>query len=889
MAKKKLKEKDIQTIPFRGGMNTRLQRVQIPSGGYSAVQNMRGKHPGLEKRKGMRTKHTTADSGGTKGQSLYQYVKGERTERHFYKQASDGDILDATDAPPTVTTGAFGAEVFSGSASQKSASWSTLKELCLHSNGVDQHQVCAGTANYVKAFIEYDGSATPATIPQLGTDNTQVVTDGSTATYATLTTLATIAAYECLYICTPVPANRLTFTFVSGQVNNNAATGTLKYRKSDNSWYDTAESDGTEVLTLDVAPATAWAVGATITGASSGKTCVIVAALTSLTYQIRARSGAFTLGEILSDGTYTADQGAAHPTVATMGYTGSMTWSQPTDEIPHYMYGISGFWYQWETSATLDTIQISSLTYGTDGTASKHFESIVNVWDGNPIYAIEARFQADTGTAFYTYAGDTVQINSLTANGKVYFNSWQPIQGFYADPGETPNTTATTTIDALYTWTGAGFTSMGTVTDGTSGMSKAGWITVGRPTTAAEQCQFDTSQYYSYWYYFEVDKTISANVTISIETMPFYDINEIGRVGYINAAWKGRAVYNVGNQYGYVSVKDSPMVLNGDDYGILEAGDGRSNRWTYAGPFHSELIVHQEEKGKEGGCTTIFEGDKPGKYGKYLLSTDLGCVNAKSAVTVNGVLTSTQTDEAIKTLHFWISRTGLCVTDGRTCSIFSDDIQNYFDPNETSTCIRKGYEDEHFMGYDSRYNGLVIGLCTGTSAMVANTFFFFDLTDKCFYKDVRGQNISCFTEVEAASGNLPVLQYGCGTDDGGVYELNYGTDDVDIGTTTTAIDAFATMEINGNGLWLKLRKLLLRCKVQTAGDIIITPYRNTRTGSDTITLSMLAKTTNDTSRRHKVGTGIQSDHISLKIQNATAAQSIYLEDMGMDLRIVKGH
>ena len=75
-----------------------------------------------------------------------------------------------------------------------------------------------------------------------------------------------------------------------------------------------------ELMTLDVAPGGAgWAAGDTITGQSSGQTCVVVQVLTTKTYYVRSRSGAFTLGEILSNGTATADQGAANPTFAT-GY-----------------------------------------------------------------------------------------------------------------------------------------------------------------------------------------------------------------------------------------------------------------------------------------------------------------------------------------------------------------------------------------------------------------------------------------------------------------------------------------------------------------------------------------------------------------------------------------
>lgn len=70
----------------------------------------------------------------------------------------------------------------------------------------------------------------------------------------------------------------------------------------------------TELMTLNVAPSTAWAVGDTITGATSTKTCVIVEVLSTTTFNVKNRSGTFTLGEVLSNGTYTADQGTAYPT-----------------------------------------------------------------------------------------------------------------------------------------------------------------------------------------------------------------------------------------------------------------------------------------------------------------------------------------------------------------------------------------------------------------------------------------------------------------------------------------------------------------------------------------------------------------------------------------------
>ena len=78
-----------------------------------------------------------------------------------------------------------------------------------------------------------------------------------------------------------------------------------------------------ELMTCDVAPASAWAVGDLITGQTSTQTCTIVTVITTKTFIVKSRSGAFTLGEIIGvTGTPAklADQGAAYPTIAT-GYT----------------------------------------------------------------------------------------------------------------------------------------------------------------------------------------------------------------------------------------------------------------------------------------------------------------------------------------------------------------------------------------------------------------------------------------------------------------------------------------------------------------------------------------------------------------------------------------
>lgn len=93
-----------------------------------------------------------------------------------------------------------------------------------------------------------------------------------------------------------------------------------------------------ELMTLDVAPATAWAVGDIITGQTSSKTCVVVTVLTTKTFIVKSRSGAFTLGEIVGVTGVAgklADQGAAFPTFATTYNGGYMVLGSWIDVLGH--------------------------------------------------------------------------------------------------------------------------------------------------------------------------------------------------------------------------------------------------------------------------------------------------------------------------------------------------------------------------------------------------------------------------------------------------------------------------------------------------------------------------------------------------------------------------
>ena len=826
--------KPLLPIRLRGGAVTVKESAILPNGTFSMIKNMRGQHQftqseGFKQRKGQRVLHDTADSTN-KGVSVYQFNKSKVTDDHFLALFSDGDILDADNAPPGIATSAvFGDQVYDGTTSPIPPSWGNIDDTLVFSAGVDQHQIYAGAGTYVEKFIIFKGSGAPPTVPTIGEDFSVEINDGQSSTVAVLDSLGLFSNNECIFICTPVPVNVLTWTIP--KPNGTVSTATLYYKKNDNTWEDTSMTDTTKT-------------GGNITLATTG---------------------------------------------------GAMTWTIPTDEQSSYMYGRSGFWYQLRlTVSALDSqVEVSAVTY------SAPFQDLRNIWDGVPVDAVEV--QVEGATQYYRYAAGSVNLDALGSGKKIVVASADPIEGIYIDPGNTPNATGTA-ITSLKYWDGNSFEVVGTITDGTGGMSSPGWITFPRKT--AYKHQFGTSTFYAYWYEIIWDSAISADTVVSVRTMPYFDMGNFGKVGMCNAVWKGRLIvsFDILPEYIYISAEGRPMVFNGLDFKIKEVGDGRSNKIVSMKKYYNELAIWQEEEGVDGGCLTLMLGNSPTAIGKLLLSTKFGSFNSKSTVVVDGIATTAETKTNPKTRMYFLSNRGFCMSDGQSVTIISDDIQNYFDPQQIE-CIRTGYENEHWVGYDSAENVIRMGIVSGDTATLPNIFPVYDIVDDAWYFDDPEQGLSCMTEVQAGTGDVAIIQVGGGIDDGFIYQLNYGTNDV-----STEIDAFFIIELDAKGYILWITEMLMRVRAQTAGDVLIIPYSNDMAEAQFIlteasellltensdylvieptivfTKTMTAETAGDMIRRHRFFMDLTDSHISLKFQNTVADQTLYVESVALDIQ-----
>lgn len=866
----------LKTIPFQGGMNTYNEAGVLPAGSYSYIQNMRQLRPGMKQRPGMIKQHSTAD--GTNGVlSMFQFSKGKRTEKHFYAQMGDGDVLEATTNPPGVTTGAFGSEVFSGSANQIPASWSVLNDILLYSNGVDQHQICAGTDNYIQNFTVYDSDTKLPDMPSVGHDYTNEVSDTSSTTVAVLDSLGNFVATTGTVTCTESGTD---FTGSGTAFLTELTVGQVVY-------VDAAEKNVIASITNNTTATvtTAWAAGHAGKSFTVTNDCLLICAPimpNRLTFTISAANGNASVACV----SYHSTTGWKNLTVTdatissgkTMAVTGSITWTQPTDAIPKFMYEKNGFWVKIAFTAALDAeVEVSHVTYGST------FTSLQDVWDGGLSEAGEAQVFLNATSTYYVYGTTAITLDALTASDEVYFCTSDPIVGWYGDVGSTPNTTGTTTMDHMEYLNAAGtWTTVGTYTDGTSGLSKSGYVTFSRQSSISPM-QFNSLPFSAYWYRFGFDKTLSATVNIGIQVMPYYDISNYG-LGICNATWKDRSVFvfDQDPSWLYISASGTPTVLSSSEAGIYQAGDGRANKIVVMKMFYNELLIAQEERGEAGGCITLLQGTAPENWGKIILSNRHGAMNANSMVVVELLKGEAVVGSFTRggNRAFILSRSGILYTNGRTLDFVEgfDKIRNYFDPS-SSDCIRTGYESKMYLKYDSSYHVLKIGLTTGSSATNNNVFLVYDLSLNEFMIDSYANSLQCECECDAASGNVPVIQLGGGQADGQVYILNSGLNDVN-----TAVSSFVTLELNNFGGVIRDEGMIIRAKSQTAGDMVITPYYNGNIQSALAkTRSLTPEISGDKIRRHKIPLNFKDQNISVKIAHNTVSESFYLLDWAVGL------
>jgi hypothetical protein len=565
---------------------------------------------------------------------------------------------------------------------------------------------------------------------------------------------------------------------------------------------------------------------------------------------------------------------------------GSIEFNISGAEAPTDMYGISGYWYQITANNNASTtFTIQRIEY-----SNPDFSSLENVWDGALIEIIEAQvFYPTDGVvteAYYTYPASLVTISELPATGYIYMATIDEVAAFVIDVGVTPNTAATRTISKLQYWTGIVWADIVPFTDETSCFTNSGRIKVNTQVTS-QPYRFNGAQLATFWYRIKPTAAISDTCSIGISYVPRLRAlsSEFGAVGMCNAVWKDRAIY-VFERYPsdlYVTGGGTPNVLNGNDFGILSAGDGRKNKIVCMKKFHNELMVWQSEHGQEGGSLTLFEGYSPATFGKLVLSSKVGGISAAACVVVDGSAAApTRRDDMVQTRAYWVSHYGFFMSDGRTVQRISDDIQNYFDQRNPE-CLRRGFEAESWAQYDSSDNVVRFGIVSGNSSDICNVFPVYDVTTGTWTFDAYEEEneIISMTEADAESGDVSVLQIGCSL--GKYFLMNTGLNDDGFG-----IDSICRVQMNNTAALIDLEEVWVRMLVQASGVCTFAVYENGLVVTELAeSVSMAAVEAGDTIRRERLIKGSrQESNIAFQFQNAQVDIDLFLYDYFVDYSIL---
>ena len=753
--------------------------------------------------------------------SLYQFSKGERSEIYTLAQYEVGCVREATNNPPAITTGGFGNGVFSSS----------------YIGEPEDDQIPAHWSQLRDIMMYSNGIDQHQLFPGL---NHKVGGFVVTNQFATLPR---------------IPESGKDYTDKILENNTDFPTFSID------------ETPGNAFFVMTPVPANtlSWVFNAACTG---------LALVGDLHMRYVNTAGDFVEVTNFVDGTHDGSR--------PMSQDGDMTWDKPTNESATFMFGQSGYWYKFDFLGETGTDIINSTPRQV--LYSGGWRSMENVWDGVLIDVIEAQLKRDgTPDVFETFAASTINISDMQISvDDLFFSCADKAYGLYINVGGTPNSASTTLL--IDYWNGDGWINI-TIQDGTLGLTRSGFITWSK-NHAAVRSQFNDSKSYTFWYRMRISVSdISENTIISALYLPVYNINEeFGEFGICNTAWKERACYtsSIFDRDIYVSASGRLNVLNGGDFAILEPGDGRRNRTVCIKKFHNEIIVWQEEKGRDGGCTTLFEGYNPSTFGKLVLSSQVGTFSAKSAIVIDGATTVTKKDDNYQTMAYFISHYGIFMTDGRVVTMVSQDIQNHFDTDFPNDCIRLGYEEEMWVEHDQDRGVLRFGLVTGDTAEYPNTFPVLDLEDGTWSFDTFEDPLHHLThvcQIEAASGQFPIIHIGAAVD-GFVYLLNEGLND-----NGDAIDFHLQIELNNKGFMLDLREANIRMRSQTTGYLQKEIYENTRLiTEETELISMVAEQVGDGMVRHRVFERIYEEtHISLGFRENTVDQDVYLYDLNLDI------
>ena len=481
----------------------------------------------------------------------------------------------------------------------------------------------------------------------------------------------------------------------------------------------------------------------------------------------------------------------------TLNVAGSVTWTYVGTERPRLLNNTYLYWYQFVFSGIDDTTEIYFCT------VDAPFQDFVDLWDGverapvafykyttkfldKVIQVLEEDYVAAVGDSTepvtyvpadpLTYAG----LGNLSSEKYIVvgFSERMTAVRFNFAPEKVNTNKAYVSV---YYWDGDAWTLCDGIIDGTrrtetKSISQDGVISWDAPLQQYESKRSIKDSDMWYYYKFSWNKTISTGTHLDQVTgIPAQKIIH----GYnYPVVWQNR-IWLLGENQGaqssaICSAVGTVCVFNGTDAigpdapmffgnaGKITCGATLYTR--FGGIIYDNLVVFKDDE------IWIVDGQVPSEYKKFKISDHYGCVAA-------GTLKSCDTGYEItpglnKHVLIWLSHNQVVMFDGNSINPISGDIDDLFDPLDTTNAINRSTIDEAEAFYDShRYEyHLLFGKGTSTTKDIE---FVYDIVKKKWFKVDRtsGKQLECGFDARDTYGNT--YTYGA-IDTGYVEQLEKG-------------------------------------------------------------------------------------------------------------------
>ena len=469
----------------------------------------------------------------------------------------------------------------------------------------------------------------------------------------------------------------------------------------------------------------------------------------------------------------------------TLAQTGNMTFTPDPAARVRFLYERLLYWYRVNIGATGTPDATIVLSYcSTDAP----MQSVVDIWDGverSPIWA--GAVTRDYTLEILTPSSSATPIGAdLYPGGGVFF-----LLGFEARQtalrihmcADFPNTTVSTL--AVSYWNGSTFTSVGTITDGTSAggitFTRNGDITWNAPAGTTERvyvpsATFGTSSGGRTCYLYQLSFSVALDNIfhkVLVDTVtgipaqrwnyldpilpcvfPFHFAGRAMLVGFRGENERHRIEYSAVFQ---------PDVWNGEQSsdhgkaiyigagGALTAGISLSNRY-YGTQREIAVLLKSSE-------TWVLEGASPDTFAIYQVSDVVGCPAVYSLTRAEIPVMVEQ--QALRNVAMWCSAKGPVMFDGATVLPMRfpqpdgaiSSVDAYFNPAD-SRAVNTASWDTVVGWYDSTWGEYNLTLPSGSGQTVPNTWLVCDLRRRKWYRKIPTTSYpTAAIAVQDVSGN----------------------------------------------------------------------------------------------------------------------------------------